>query len=343
MSHVRIEEMLTESGLAREEMLDVVDLLQPLENLVEHAPAPSAELAALIGPEQPSAHARPTSLFGGRSSAVASALVLALSGVGATGLSAAANTLPRPLQHRVSQFSHDYLPFDLPEPPATPRRPHPSPISLPGLPSASAGHGADDTATRSIPGRDGDDLASTGSADSSAHQGGSAAHSASQPGVPYFSGPSVGPNVGPSAGPSPAPSAAPSYAPESAGPSPTVQPHTMAAPTPSSAPHDHGGKHHENPGDGKGKGDKGPGKGGGKGGDTGGDTGGGKGSTGPQPGVTHPGHTPVPTTPADPAPAPPHTDPPPVPAPIVPLPDPLPGLGGLIDTGPADTGSASGN
>ena len=37
--------------------------------------------------------------------------------MGATGLSAAANTLPRPFQHQVAQFSHDHLPFDLPEPP----------------------------------------------------------------------------------------------------------------------------------------------------------------------------------------------------------------------------------
>ena len=57
---------------------------------------------------------------GAAPSAVAGALVLALSGVGATGLSAAANTLPRPLQHQVSQFSHHYLPFDLPEPPGRP-------------------------------------------------------------------------------------------------------------------------------------------------------------------------------------------------------------------------------
>ena len=58
MSRVRIEEMLAESGLAREEMTDVVDLLLPLEDLVEDAPAPSAELAALLGPARPRPVAR---------------------------------------------------------------------------------------------------------------------------------------------------------------------------------------------------------------------------------------------------------------------------------------------
>ena len=137
MSHVRIEEMLAESGLAREEMADVVDLLLPLEDLVDDAPAPSAELAALLGPERP----RPVARVGGRRSAVAGALVLALSGVGATGLSAAANTLPRPLQHQVSQFSQNYLPFDLPEPPA----PHRRSQGLPALTPAPTGErgGAD--------------------------------------------------------------------------------------------------------------------------------------------------------------------------------------------------------
>ena len=48
--------------------------------------------------------------------------MLAFSSVGATGLSAAANTLPRPLQHQVSEFSRHFLPFDLPEPPGRPER-----------------------------------------------------------------------------------------------------------------------------------------------------------------------------------------------------------------------------
>src|SRR4051794_5247875 len=144
MSHVRIEEMLAESGLAREEMTDVVDLLVPLEGLFGGAPAPSAELAALLGPARP----RPVSRSGSRRGAVAGALVLALSGVGATGLSAAANTLPRPLQHQVSRFSHSYLPFDLPEPPAR----HDRSQGLPALAPAPTGERGG-ASSRSLPGR----------------------------------------------------------------------------------------------------------------------------------------------------------------------------------------------
>ena len=79
-----------------------------------------------------------------RKRALAGVLVLALSGVGATGLSAAANTLPRPLQHQVSEFSRHYLPFDLPEPPIgrPVRRPCPS-HALPH--QAPAQRDADDT------------------------------------------------------------------------------------------------------------------------------------------------------------------------------------------------------
>ena len=72
-------------------------------DLVDDVPAPNAELAALLGPSRWSDRTGSSSLLGPRRSAVAGALVLALSGVGATGLSAAANTLPAPLQHQVSE------------------------------------------------------------------------------------------------------------------------------------------------------------------------------------------------------------------------------------------------
>ena len=104
MSHTRIAEMLLESGFEAEEMTDVVDALAPLADLADGVPAPTAELAALLGRAGGPPN-RVSSLFGPRRSAVAGALVLALSGVGATGLSAAANTLPAPLQHQVSKFS----------------------------------------------------------------------------------------------------------------------------------------------------------------------------------------------------------------------------------------------
>ena len=130
MSHTRIEEMLTESGLPTDELAGLVDVLAPLESLAEEAPAPSPELAALFGP----ADQAPVPLSVRRKRALAGALVLAVSGVGATGLSAAANTLPRPIQHRVHEFSKHYLPFDLPEPPP-PGQPLGADV-LPPVPSA---------------------------------------------------------------------------------------------------------------------------------------------------------------------------------------------------------------
>ena len=141
---------------------------------------------------------------------MAGALVLALSGVGATGLSAAANTLPRPLQHQVSQFSRDYLPFDLPEPPARHHRSQ----GLPALAPAPVGERGGAT-SRSIPGRD------------------PQAPAAIAPGAP--TGPALpSPMATPSTS-SAQPSAGPSYAVESAGPPPSVQP--SASPSPSDRPH----------------------------------------------------------------------------------------------------------
>lgn len=200
-----LQEMLAESGLAREEMTDVVEMLAPLDDLVQEVPAPSAELAALLGPDR-GVHPRPRALFGGRRGAVAGVVVLALSGVGATGLSAAANTLPRPLQHRVSQFSHHYLPFDLPEPPArTPARG--LPVVTPGAVPTPTERGAG-SASRSIPDRD-VDHAATGPATSS--RSSSAATTYAQP---YAQ-----------------PSSSSGAAPKSAAASPMAQPYASGSPT----------------------------------------------------------------------------------------------------------------
>ena len=311
MSHVRIEEMLAESGLAREEMADVVDLLLPLEDLVDDAPAPSAELAALLGPERPRTVAR----VGSRRSAVAGALVLALSGVGATGLSAAANTLPRPLQHQVSQFSQNYLPFDLPEPPA----PHRRSQGLPELAPAPTGERGGAT-SRSTPGRQSDPAAIAPPAPT--------AHAQPSPTAQATSSSTAQPG------------AAPSYATESAGPSPSMQPFATTSPSPSGRPHDGSGKGHPSPSPDPGQDDKGkghgtaPGKGTDPGTGQGNKPGQGNGGQSPTPSPS----APVPTTPTVPAPQP---DPP---LPTVPLlPDPLPGLGTIGDTGPVDTGPVGTN
>ena len=117
MSHARIYAMLEESGFDHDEMAEVVDALAPLSELADQAPAPSAELAALFGHVRDGAVARATDPRSRARGAAVGAVVIALSSIGATGLSAAANTLPRPLQHEVAEFSRDHLPFDLPEPP----------------------------------------------------------------------------------------------------------------------------------------------------------------------------------------------------------------------------------
>lgn len=126
--HLRRElaEELRAQGSSDAESRALLDDLAGLGDLVpDAAPSPSAELAALLDRPRAS-RAAPYGLVARlrergrlaarRSGAASGAVVLALTGVGATGLSAAANSLPAPLQHRVSEFSRSYLPFDFPEP-----------------------------------------------------------------------------------------------------------------------------------------------------------------------------------------------------------------------------------
>ena len=123
MSSARLEEVLADAGLAPAEQAELSELLLPLVVTTDLVPEPSAELAALFGePAEggdlgalvPRAHA--VRRWRVRTASVG-AVVLAVSSVGATGLSAAANSLPSAVQHHVSQFSQHYLPFDFPEPP----------------------------------------------------------------------------------------------------------------------------------------------------------------------------------------------------------------------------------
>lgn len=136
----QLESMLAESGLAAEAADELRAALAPLQQPDTAAPAPSEALAALF-PQGESASApvgtvTPIRARGRR--AVSGALVLALASVGATGLSAAANTLPTPWQHQVSEFAHRYLPFDLPEPRLGPPRQR-EPLSGAGTPRTTAG------------------------------------------------------------------------------------------------------------------------------------------------------------------------------------------------------------
>lgn len=125
-------------------------LSRALAPLLRTAPVPSPELRGLLdrgAPSRAAAPARrpdpehrpgavlPLRVRGRR--ALAGALVLAVAGVGATGLSAAANTLPRPWQRQVADFSRIHLPFDFPEPPAgAGDRPLSSAPGAPGAPGA---------------------------------------------------------------------------------------------------------------------------------------------------------------------------------------------------------------
>ena len=140
MRSPQLESMLAESGLAAEAADELRAALAPLQQPDTSAPAPSEALAALF-PQGESASApvgtvTPIRARGRR--AVSGALVLALASVGATGLSAAANTLPTPWQHQVSEFAHRYLPFDLPEPRLGPPRER-APLSGAGTPRTTAG------------------------------------------------------------------------------------------------------------------------------------------------------------------------------------------------------------
>ena len=137
----QIEAMFAESGLEQDD--DLAGLLAPLADLAA-TPEPTSQLAdafltvRVLG-QRASRRARIAR------SAAGAAMAAAVS-VTATGLAAAANTLPAPLQHRVSDFSERYLPFRFPEPtydvvPAPPTR---GKQVAPDTP-ADAGGGLDET------------------------------------------------------------------------------------------------------------------------------------------------------------------------------------------------------
>jgi hypothetical protein len=297
---LRIEEMLLESDLDLAELGDVVDLLAPLGELSETSPLPSAELEELFTASPPVAPV--TALLGRRRGAVAGALVLAISGVGATGLSAAANTLPRPWQHGVSQFSQRYLPFDLPEPPKRAKSPLGIDTVPPAYPSIAVGRASGEPTSRSIPGRD----PAVG------------AYPKGRPAQQPVDRPSASPSystfaVGPSAQPSP-----------SGSPSGSPSPSEGSAGRPASSPSAH-------PSDQK------PGKGSGKGGHDGKGQNHGPGPS--DPGTQgEPGSAPLPGG-EDPAPTSPAPD---VPVPTLPLPDPLPDLGPIVGIGTVGPGADAG-
>ena len=140
MSGVQLDALLFESGqdLDVDELAQLRDELGGLLDLVEDTvPTPSAGLAALLAAPTPGEPTRSAEISGGTApvarlaiggpprrgsrprGAVTGAVVLAVATVGATGISAAANSLPAPLQRHVSDLSRTYLPFDFPRPRAS--------------------------------------------------------------------------------------------------------------------------------------------------------------------------------------------------------------------------------
>ena len=157
MSRRQLEALLAESG----EGLDAVDrahLHEELGTLLRWSTTPrrrprrswprtsgSPHRAVPVTPGSPPPWSRPTTRRARPragpppdrpSGAVTGAVVLAVATVGATGLSAAANSLPAPLQRHVADLSRTYLPFAFPEPrstldrPASGARPAPEPVAV---------------------------------------------------------------------------------------------------------------------------------------------------------------------------------------------------------------------
>jgi hypothetical protein len=317
MSRSRIEALLAESGLdPASDSADLGELVGVLATLTEPArrPEPSAELAALFAGAEPTGRATP--LFGSRRGAVASALVLALSGVGATGLSAAANTLPRPIQHGVSTFSHHYLPFDLPEPPPARHAQLPLGATLPQGSSLLAGRADDDT-SRSMPPRPGEPAA--------AQQAPRPPSDPSAAPAPTSSAqPSLQPSLEPSTTSSPRPEPTPSSSAEWS-PSPSAGPSGSPGGKPGHGPGGQPGKPgHGGPGSGSGQQQPSPSPGQGAGQPPGQGSGDGSGQDPTQAPDPGPGQDPGAGggsgdgQPTDPTPDPP--------TPTIPLPSPLPGI-----------------
>lgn len=110
-SERRVRDLLAESDITDESEDLVTTLLTLEESLLEEAPAPSPELAALLA--NPRGTVTPLHRRSGR---VLIAGAVAFGTVAAGGLAAAANELPPGAQGLVADFSQRYLPFELPEP-----------------------------------------------------------------------------------------------------------------------------------------------------------------------------------------------------------------------------------
>jgi len=111
----RLDIMIEESGLDSFESEDLAAFLTMLESLVdESVPEPSPALAAMLSGG--AAEAGVSSLAARRHQNALAAAALALTGIVATGVAAAANDLPPAVQRVVAEFSQSFLPFGFPYP-----------------------------------------------------------------------------------------------------------------------------------------------------------------------------------------------------------------------------------
>ncbi|HET9501267.1 MAG TPA: hypothetical protein VFO98_13505 [Marmoricola sp.] len=112
-----LDTMLDECGLTDELTDSDVAMLRtvtgPLEHLLGDAPAPSAALEEAVAQRIPLAIAR-TRRRGRRVAVASAAAIVAV--VASTGIAAANNKLPAPLQREIAEFSRHHLPFEFPAP-----------------------------------------------------------------------------------------------------------------------------------------------------------------------------------------------------------------------------------
>lgn len=115
MVRTQVNSILAESGLDPSESEELTAFLMSLESLVDAtAPVPTPALALLLAGGAAGGAANPLTVRRHQNALAAAAL--AVSAIVSTGVAAAANDLPVPAQRVVAEFSHRFLPFDLPHP-----------------------------------------------------------------------------------------------------------------------------------------------------------------------------------------------------------------------------------
>lgn len=113
----QVNAMVEEAGLDPFESEALATFLTSLESLVdESAPVPAPALARMLAGGPTRGGAAVVRLAARRHRNALAAAALAVSGIVATGVAAAANDLPTTAQRVVAEFSQRFLPFDFPHP-----------------------------------------------------------------------------------------------------------------------------------------------------------------------------------------------------------------------------------